>query len=245
LCQSIFKGYKNEKKMNEVILITGSNKGIGYEIARQCSKLGFHVIISGRDEKRIKAALENLKKEKLFADSLLMDVSSRESIEKAAGQFASKKLKIRVLVNNAGISIKCDNHLLQNDKSVLDRTINTNSFGPLIVSKTFLPFIESPGRIIMISSSGGVMNGEVGGWSPAYCVSKTLLNAITKQIAFELKEKNISVNAVCPGWVRTDMGGAGATRPVEKGAETPVWLSSEASQDLTGLLFRDKKIISW
>ena len=86
---------------------------------------------------------------------------------------------------------------------------------------------------------------SVGGWSPAYCVSKTLLNAITKQLAYELEGKNISVNAVCPGWVRTDMGGTGATRSVEKGAETPVWLSSEAPQNLTGLFFRDKKVISW
>ena len=89
------------------------------------------------------------------------------------------------------------------------------------------------------------MNGEVGGWSPAYCASKTLLNAITKQLALELRGKKISVNAVCPGWVRTDMGGTGAPRSIEKGAETPVWLASEAPQDLTGLFFRDKKVISW
>jgi NAD(P)-dependent dehydrogenase (short-subunit alcohol dehydrogenase family) len=231
--------------MSKIILITGSNKGIGYEIARQCSKLGFFVIISGRDETRLKTALENLRKEKINADSLLMDVSSLESIENAAKLFTSKKLKLDVLVNNAGINIKGDNQLLQNDKNILDQTINTNSYGPLFVTKAFLPFIESPGRIVMISSGGGVLNGEVAGWSPAYCVSKTLLNAITKQLAHELKDKNISVNAVCPGWVRTDLGGAGATRTVEKGGETPVWLSSEASQDLTGLLFRDKKVISW
>jgi NAD(P)-dependent dehydrogenase (short-subunit alcohol dehydrogenase family) len=232
-------------KMSKVVLITGSNKGIGFEIARQCGKLGFFVIISGRNETRLKTALENLRKEKINADSLLMDVSNLESIENAAKQFTSKKLKLDVLVNNAGINIKGDNKLLQNDKNILDQTINTNSYGPFFVSKAFLPFIVSPGRIVMISSGGGVLNGEVAGWSPAYCVSKTLLNAITKQLAHELKDKNISVNAVCPGWVRTDMGGAGATRPVEKGAETPVWLSSEASHDLTGLLFRDKKVISW
>ena len=231
--------------MSKVILITGSNKGIGYEIARQCSKLGFFVIISGRDETRLKTAIEKLQKEKINAGSILMDVSSLESIENAAKQFTSKKLKLNVLVNNAGINIKGDNQLLQNDKNILDQTIKTNSYGPLFVTKAFLPFIESPGRIVMISSGGGVLNGEVAGWSPAYCVSKTLLNAITKQLAHELKDKDISVNAVCPGWVRTDMGGPGATRPVEKGAETPVWLSSEASQDLTGLLFRDKKVISW
>jgi NAD(P)-dependent dehydrogenase (short-subunit alcohol dehydrogenase family) len=236
---------KNINKMSKVVLITGSNKGIGYEIAKQCGKLGFYVIISGRDDTRMKTALENLQKEKINADSLLMDISSLESIEKAAIQFTSKKLKIDVLVNNAGINIKGDNQLLINDNNILFQTITTNSYGPLFVTKAFLPFIESQGRIVMISSGGGVLNGDVAGWSPAYCVSKTLLNSITKQLAYELKDKNISVNAVCPGWVRTDMGGAGATRSVEKGAETPVWLSSEASQDLTGLLFRDKKVISW
>ena len=232
-------------KMSKVILITGSNKGIGFEIARQCGKLGFFVIISGRDETRLKTALEKLHKEKIDADSLLIDVSSLKSIENAAKQFTSKKLKIDVLVNNAGISIHGDNQLVHNDKYILDQTINTNSYGPLFVTRALLPFIKSPGRIVMVSSGGGVLNGEVAGWSPAYCVSRTLLNAITKQLAHELKDKNISVNAVCPGWVRTDLGGAGATRSVEKGAETPVWLSSEVSQDLTGLFFRDKKVISW
>ena len=89
------------------------------------------------------------------------------------------------------------------------------------------------------------MSDPVGGWSPAYCVSKTLLNSITRQLANELGMKNISVNAADPGWVRTDMGGRSATRAVEKGAETPVWLASEASQDFTGKFFRDKKEIDW
>ena len=231
--------------MNKVILITGSNRGIGFEIARQCCKVGFHVIISGRNEARLKTALENLKKESPFADSLLMDVGSPESIENAAKQFSLTKLKLDVLVNNAGIIVKGDTRLIRNDRNILDSTINTNSYGPLIVTKAFLPFIGSPGRIIMISSSGGIMNREVPGWSPAYCVSKTLLNAITRQIAHELKDMNISVNAVCPGWVRTDMGGAVASRSVEKGAETPVWLASEAPQELTGVFLRDKKVISW
>jgi NAD(P)-dependent dehydrogenase (short-subunit alcohol dehydrogenase family) len=231
--------------MSKVVLITGSNRGIGYEIAKQCGKSGFHVIISGRDEIRLKTALAKLLGDKISADSLLMDVSSPGSIENAIKQFKVKNLKIDVLINNAGIIIHGDHNLLRDDLNLLDQTIRTNSYGPLLVTKAFLPFVENPGRIIMISSGGGVLNGEVGGWSPAYCVSKTLLNAITKQLAHELKARNISVNAVCPGWVRTDLGGPGAPRSVEKGAETPVWLSSEASQNLTGLLFRDKKIISW
>ena len=232
-------------KMRKVILITGSNRGIGYEIAKQCGKSGFRVIISGRDEMRLNAAMEKLQKENISADSLIMDVSSPESIENATKQFESKNLKIDILINNAGIIVHGDRQLVKNDNGILDQTIRTNSYGPLLVTKAFLPFIETPGRIIIISSSGGVLNGNVGGWSPAYCVSKTLLNAIAKQLAYELKGKNISVNAVCPGWVRTDMGGQGATRSVEKGAETPVWLASEAPQQLTGLFFRDKNVISW
>jgi NAD(P)-dependent dehydrogenase (short-subunit alcohol dehydrogenase family) len=231
--------------MNKVILITGSNKGIGYEIARQCGKSGFHVIISGRDELRLKTALNKLLEEKIEVESLLMDISNQESIENAVKLFAEKNLKIDVLVNNAGIIIKGDKQLLKSEMNILHQTIVTNSYGPLLVTKSFLPFIQSPGRIIMISSGAGVLNGNVMGWNPAYCVSKTLLNGITKQLAHELQIKNISVNAVCPGWVRTDLGGADASRPVEKGAETPVWLSSEAPQYLTGLFFRDKMEISW
>jgi NAD(P)-dependent dehydrogenase (short-subunit alcohol dehydrogenase family) len=89
------------------------------------------------------------------------------------------------------------------------------------------------------------MSEPVGGWSPAYCVSKTMLNAITRQLAFELSARNIAVNAVCPGWVKTDMGGKYATRSVEKGAESVVWLASEARQELTGKFFKDKVEINW
>jgi len=134
---------------------------------------------------------------------------------------------------------------LQNEENLLEQTILTNSYGPLYVTKSFLQFMQSPGRIIMVSSTGGALSRDVMGWSPAYCVSKTLLNAITLQLAYELRDKNISVNAVCPGWVRTDMGGATAPRSVEKGAETPVWLATEAAQKLTGNFLYDKTEISW
>ena len=231
--------------MSKLIFITGANKGIGYEIARQCGALGFTVIISGRDEKRLDLALESLRNEKINADSLLLDVSSTESIETAAKHFALKNLMIDVLINNAGIGIRGDRSLLHDEIDILDKILLTNSYGPLRVTRAFLKYIKTPGRVIMISSTGGKMSGDVGGWSPAYCVSKTLLNAITRQLAWELKDNQISVNAACPGWVRTDMGGPEAPRSIQRGAETPVWLASEASQDLTGLFFRDNKVILW
>jgi len=128
---------------------------------------------------------------------------------------------------------------------VIDQTFRTNVHGPLLVARAFIPILNRPGRIINISSQGGSMTDAVGGWSPAYCASKTALNGITRQLAHELSSKEISVNAVHPGWVRTDMGGPSAARNVEKGAETPVWLAVVADEAKTGCFFMDKKEIPW
>lgn len=233
------------KKANKTVLITGSNKGIGFEIARQCGRQGFRVILSGRDEIRLQAAVKILTGEHIDVDSVVMDVGNEGSVRRAAQQLSDKGIRIHVLVNNAGILFHADQGLLQNDSDILYQTINTNSYGPLRVTRAFLTCLEVRGRIIMMSSSGGIMSGEVPGWSPAYCASKTLLNAITRHLANELKGKHISVNAVSPGWVRTDMGGQGATRSVEKGAETAVWLASKAPQELTGQFFMDKTTMAW
>jgi NAD(P)-dependent dehydrogenase (short-subunit alcohol dehydrogenase family) len=149
------------------------------------------------------------------------------------------------IINNAAILIKEDLKLSADPQEILEKTIRTNCYGPLEVIKAFLPFLNSPGRIINISSGGGSMSDPVGGWSPAYCVSKSMLNALTRHLAYELKDKKISVNSVCPGWVRTDMGGSAAPRSLEQGAETPVWMVSEADLKITGKFFRDKKEIPW
>ena len=228
----------------KTILITGSNKGIGFETARQLGKLGHRVILSARNENRMIQSVETLKSEKIDVIGLLMDISDDESIKRAADEFAKWKLKLDVLINNAAVLFENDRRLLQ-ESDILLQTITINSIGSLKVSKAFLPFMNDPSRIVNVSSGGGSMSDPVGGWSPAYCVSKTLLNSITRQLAHELEGKNISVNAVCPGWVRTDMGGSGASRPVEKGAETIVWLATEALQKLTGKFFRDKKQMPW
>jgi len=231
--------------MQKTILITGSNRGIGFEIARQCAQKKFRVFISGRDESKLNQAALKLENENLKVEKLLMDVSDPESILRAAAGFKAMNIPLDVLVNNAGIGVKGDDSLHTNKEEIFSETLNTNAYGPLRLTKAFLSSLASPSRIIMISSGGGSMTDEPGGWWPAYCVSKTLLNAITRQLAYELALKKIAVNAVCPGWVRTDMGGRGAYRSVEKGAETPVWLASEAPQDLTGIFLRDKKEIPW
>lgn len=226
-------------------LITGANKGIGFEIARQLGRQGFQVFLSGRNEGEVEKALAQLTKEGLRVIPLRMDVTDKESIQAAVRQFGSLNFNLDVLVNNAAILLKTDTRLSRDADEIMEQTITTNCFGPLWVSKAFLPFMNNPARIVMMSSGGGSMTDPVGGWSPAYCVSKTLLNSITRQLAYELQSRNIVVNAVCPGWVKTDMGGSGANRPVAKGAETPVWLATDAPQNLSGKFIRDKRVIDW
>ena len=228
----------------KTILITGSNKGIGYETARQLLRLGHRVILSGRDEAKIHAAAVSLNKEGGQLKELRMDVSVPESIQAAAGQLYQQKERLDVLINNAGIVYPGDRNLMTDEDEVLLTTLETNSLGPLRVVKAFLPLLGPGSRVINISSEGGSMTDPVGGWSPAYCVSKSLLNAMTRHLAYEWADREIMVNAICPGWVKTDMGGKSAPRSVERGAETLVWMAT-ASSIPTGLFFRDKKVIPW
>ena len=227
----------------KTILITGANKGIGFEIVRQLSKSGHRVILTSRDEAKGNAAIEILKKENLKAHFVQLDITKRESIDHAAQKIKNEFHQLDVLINNAAILLKEDQSLLKNKEAVFDQTINTNSLAQLEVTKHFVSIISSGGRIIMTSSDGGSMTSPVGGWSPAYCVSKSLLNAITRHLAHELHGR-IAVNAYCPGWVKTDMGGRGAPRHVEQGADTAVWLAT-TDKIATGKFFRDRKEIPW
>lgn len=229
----------------KTVLITGATKGIGLETARQLAKIGFRVFITGRNETKLQQAKNKLQAEGFSIETLLLDVTDEKSIAAAANGFAALHTKLDVLINNAAILLKTDNRLATDDTSLFEETMRTNVYGPLRVTQALLPYMNSPARIINISSAGGSMSEPVGGWSPAYCVSKTALNGITRQLAAELASRKIAVNAVHPGWVKTDMGGSSAPRSIEKGAETPLWLASEAAQELTGQFFMDKKAIDW
>jgi NAD(P)-dependent dehydrogenase (short-subunit alcohol dehydrogenase family) len=151
-----------------------------------------------------------------------------------------------VLINNAGI-------LDHNERSIFDltadrlrRMLETNTIGALLVTQAFLPLLRKSesGRIINVSSGAGQLS-DMGTWAPAYSISKTALNGVTGQFAAALARSNIAVNSVCPGWVKTDMGGHEATRSVEEGADTIVWLATEAPQSMTGSFVHDRKPIPW
>jgi NAD(P)-dependent dehydrogenase (short-subunit alcohol dehydrogenase family) len=225
-----------------IALITGANKGIGFEVARQLANKGLRVFIGARNEKAGRAAVRKIGATSAF---LKIDVSERVSVEKAAAELTKAVDHLDILVNNAGIIVDGDDAILKTTPEQFETTMRTNALGPLLLAQAFQPLLanSSAPRIINVSSSGGQLQDGADGWSPIYCISKTALNGVTSQVAAALPK--FAVNSVCPGWVRTDMGGANATRSVEEGADGIVWLATEAPQHLTGKFLQDRKVIPW
>ena len=226
-------------------LITGAKKGIGHEVARQLAAKGFHVFVGARNAKACRKAVEEIAKKCGKATFLEIDVADNDSVTNATREFPDIGDHLDVLVNNAGIIVDGDDAILEVSDDLFRKTLETNTLGALRVTRAFLPLLQNSKapRVINVSSGGGQLTGGADGWAPAYCVSKTALNGITVQLAAALPK--FAVNSVCPGWVRTDMGGENASRSVEEGADTIVWLASEAPQDLTGKFLRDRKKIQW
>ena len=238
-------------RAKRIALVTGANKGIGFEVVRQLVREGFRVFLGARNEKAGEAAAEKLRAEagraidKANVAFIKIDISSPESIKSAAEEFSKQSDRLDALVNNAGILLDDDKDILTITPEIFETTLRTNSLGALLVSQTFVPFLKKSDapRIVNVSSSGGQLTDGADGWAPAYCISKTALNGVTVQLAAALPE--FAVNSVCPGWVHTDMGGANATRSVAEGASGVAWLASEAPQNQTGKFFRDRKVIPW
>ena len=226
-------------------LITGANKGIGHEVARQLAAKGFHVFVGARDAKAGRKAAEQIAKQGGKATFLEIDIADNNSVTAAARQFSKIEDHLDVLVNNAGIVVDGDEAILEISDDLLRKTLETNTLGALRVTRAFGPVLrksKAP-RVMNVSSGSGQLTGGADGWAPAYSISKTALNGVTSQLATALPK--FAVNSVCPGWVRTDMGGENASRSVEEGADTIVWLASEAPQKLTGKFLRDRKQIPW
>ena len=229
----------------KTVLVTGANKGIGHEVARQLAAKEFHVFVGARNAKAGRKAAEGMAKQTGKATFLEIDVSDNESVTNAAREFSKIADHLDVLVNNAGIIVDGDDAILEVSDDLLRKTLETNTLGPLRVTRAFTPLLrksKAP-RVINVSSGGGQLTGGADGWAPAYCISKTALNGVTVQLAAALPK--FAINSVCPGWVRTDMGGKNASRSVQEGGDTIIWLASEAPHDLTGKFLRDRKEIPW
>jgi NAD(P)-dependent dehydrogenase (short-subunit alcohol dehydrogenase family) len=244
------------KMQQRIALVTGANKGIGFEVARQLARRNFRVFIGARDSDAGVAAVQKLNKEGEKEDYgkghsgvavtfLKIDVSKPDTIRRAAEEFSRSTDRLDVLVNNAGILLDDDKDVLMVAPEIFETTFRTNTVGALLVSQAFVPFLKKSDapRIVNVSSGGGQLADGADGWAPAYCISKTALNGVTVQLAAALPK--FAVNSVCPGWVRTDMGGSNATRSVLEGAAGVVWLASEAPQKETSKFWRDRKVIPW
>ena len=219
-----------------IVVVTGANRGIGLEISRQLVTRGAQVVLTARKSGAGKAAVKRLAAQNLTVQFRPLDVTSGKSIV-ALREFLKR--------TNAGIIANSDAPGLRVDMETVRVTLETNALGPLHLSQTLAPLLQrgKHARIVNISSGMGAFS-EMEGDYAAYRISKTALNAVTLILAAELRGR-VAVNAACPGWVRTDMGGRSADRDVTEGADTPVWLALDAPQRLTGKFVRDRKVISW
>ncbi|MBW4448730.1 MAG: SDR family oxidoreductase [Spirirestis rafaelensis WJT71-NPBG6] len=233
----------------KVAVVTGGNRGLGFEASRQLAKLQYQVVLTSRDEAKGKAAADKLQSEGLDVTFHPLDVTSDESSQKLAEFISQQFGKLDVLVNNAGIYIdeQAGNDSVFDAKiDTVQQTMETNVYGVLRVTQALIPLMKKQnyGRIVNVSSGMGQLH-DMGGGYTGYRLSKAALNALTRIFASELQGTNILVNSVCPGWVKTDMGGANAPRTPEQGVNTILWLATLADDGATGGFFRDKKAIDW
>src|ERR1700716_1351021 len=232
----------NDQSDGRVALVTGANRGIGREVARQLAERGYQVLLSARDGAKASAAAEELSAGTGgVLRPLTLDVSDPQSISAAADAVRSGPGRLDVLVNNAAIGSDFGVAGVAPDFAAIQRALDTNFYGAYRLTVELLDLLrDSPHpRIVNVSSGmGGV--AEMGGWSPGYRVSKAALNAMTRILATELKDAGFLVNSACPGFVNTDMGGPmGATKPVEDGAAGIVCLATLARGGPTGGFFSD------
>jgi NAD(P)-dependent dehydrogenase (short-subunit alcohol dehydrogenase family) len=237
--------------MQQVALVTGSNRGIGFEIAKQLALKKIQVVLTSRNPTNGEAALRKLTRDGIKKVVFMqLDVSNQVSVDGLFNEVEKTFGRLDILVNNAAILIDRDDVVASNaDLEIIKATLETNLIGAWRMCKAFIPLMKKNGygRIVNVSSGAGQFEymATSGGYWPAYSVSKTSLNALTVMLASELRGTNILVNAVCPGWVRTDMGGSNAPGSVEEGAVTPVWLATLSDGGPTGHNYYDKKQISW
>lgn len=243
----------NQKK---TALITGANKGIGLETARQLGKQDITVLLGARDSRKGETAAEGLRKEGIDAHSIVIDVSDPECIKKAAAQIEGDFGRLDILVNNAGVMTD-DRGKKVSEQSLATwrETFDTNVFGLIATTEAFLPLLRKSdaGRIVNLSSILGSIEFHAKPGSPvyeskntpAYNVSKSAVNAYTVQLAYELKDTNIKVNAAHPGWVKTEMGGEGAVMELPDGAMTSVALATVGADGPNGAFIHMGESLPW
>jgi NAD(P)-dependent dehydrogenase (short-subunit alcohol dehydrogenase family) len=231
----------------KIAVVTGANRGIGFEICHQLARHGVRVVLTSRDAVKGQSACAQLAASGLRLEFFQLDVTDARSIAALADFVQTKFGGADILINNAGVLLDPrGSRLLDASVETVRQTMEINLLGPMQLTQALLPPMKKRnyGRIVNISSGQGQL-AEMGSGTPAYRMSKTALNALTRITAAETRASNILVNAMCPGWVRTDMGGPNASRTVEQGADTALWLATLADGGPSGGFFRDRAAIAW
>jgi len=228
-----------------IALVTGANRGIGREVARQLAERGHRVLLTARRLEAARRAAAELDPRGTQLDPRQLDITDEASVQRLAKEVAAEYGRLDILVNNAAINYDSGARASTVDLAEVERTFQTNLFGAWRTVQAFLPLLRasSHGRIVNVSSGAGSLT-EMGAGTPAYATSKAALNALTRILAAELRRDRILVNAICPGWVATDMGGWGG-RPVSEGAAGIVWAALLPDNGPTGGFFRDGHPIAW
>ena len=241
----------------KIAFITGGNKGLGFETARQLGKLGITVVIGSRDAAKGKAAVEKLKAEGIDADAVRFDITKAADYKEVYGYFEKRYGRLDILINNAGVSkeeFMAGNRTSSTSAEVMHETFDTNFFGAVQLTQTLLPLLrKSPaGRIVNLSSILGSLALHADPNSPiynakafAYDASKAALNSFTIHLAHELKDTNIKVNSAHPGWVKTDMGTDAAPMEISEGAKTSVALATLPEDGPTGSYIHLGETLPW
>ncbi len=241
----------NQKRL---ALVTGGNRGIGFEVCRQLGKKGLHVLLGSRDAKRGEEAATRLRKEGLAVDPIACDVTQLASLAAVVDEIEKRFHRLDILVNNAGIMLDGAISILDLPLEAIQQTMQTNSFGAFVLSQRAIPLMlkNDYGRIVNMSSTlgslGDMSNPESdldGVLAPAYRLSKVTLNGVTAVFARELRDTNIIINSMCPGWVKTDMGGDEAPVSPEQAADTAVWLATLPDNGPRGQFIRERKPLPW
>lgn len=233
-------------KPKPVALVTGAGRGIGLEVVRQLARLGGPVLLTARDVRKAEAAAAQLSFDGLMALPSALDVTSSDSIHDLADRVERDHGRLDVLINNAGVFLDKQDFAEHVGADVVRQTLETNLIGPLLMCQAFLPLMrrQNYGRVVNVTSALGSLH-EMAGKYPAYRMSKTALNALTRILASELEGTNIIVNSCCPGWAQTQMGGPRATRPVAEATDTILWLATLPDGGPRGGFFRDRQPLPW
>lgn len=232
----------------KIAIVSGGNRGLGLEAVKQLAMKGFKVYLGSRDLEKGQKALNQLLADdpNLHIELIQLDVTKSASIKAAASKVKDEYGHLDVLVNNAGVMLDTgegSNKALEVDPVIVLKTMEVNLTGPLTMIQAFAPLMPKGSRVINVSSGMGSLKDMEGGWA-AYRSSKTALNALTRIFSAELKDQEISVNSICPGWVKTDLGGESAPRTPLEGVQSIIWLATTENPP-SGGFFRDQKPIDW